>query len=63
MARKDVKQNWEKRQQNVFEELKQRFTTELVLVTSDLNKEMRVDADVSDFAMEEVLSIKCEDKK
>jgi len=43
--------------------LKERFTTEPVLVTPDLDKEMRVEVDVSDFAMGEVLLMKCEDKK
>ena len=43
--------------------MKERFTTELVLVTPDLDKEMRVEADASDFAMGEVLLMKCEDKK
>jgi len=47
----------------VFEELKERFTIELVLVTPDLDKEMRIEVDVSDFAVEGVLSIKCEDEK
>jgi len=37
--------------------------TELVLVTLDLNKEMRVKVDVSDFVTEEVLFMKCEDEK
>ena len=37
--------------------------TELVLVTPDLDKEMRVEADTSDFAMGGVLSMKCEDKR
>ena len=37
--------------------------TEPVLVTPDLDKEMRVEVDVSYFAMEEILSMKCEDKK
>ena len=37
--------------------------TEPVLVTPDLNREMRVEANASDFATGEVLSIKCEDKK
>ena len=36
---------------------------ELVLVTPDLDKEMRVEADISDFAMGGVLSIKCEDER
>ena len=37
--------------------------TEPVLVTPDLDKEMRVEVDASDFAMGGVLSMKCEDKK
>jgi len=37
--------------------------TEPVLVTPDLNKEIKVKADTSDFAMGEVLSMKCEDEK
>ena len=47
----------------MFEELKERFTTEPVLVTPDLDKEMRVEADASDFATGGVLSMKCEDEK
>ena len=46
-----------------FEELKERFTTEPVLVTPDLNKEMRVEANASDFATGGVLSIKGKDGK
>jgi len=34
-----------------------------VLVTPDLNKEMRVEVDVLDFAMSRVLSMKCEDER
>ena len=47
----------------MFEELKRRFMTEPVLVTPDLNKEMRVEADVSDFVTGGVLLMKCEDEK
>ena len=47
----------------MFEELKRRFMMEPVLVTPDLDKEMRVEADVSDFAIGGVLLIKCEDKR
>ena len=47
----------------MFEELKKRFTMEPVLVTSDLDKEMRVEADTSDFAIGGVLSMKCKDEK
>ena len=47
----------------MFEKLKKRFIIEPVLVTPDLDREMRVKADASDFAIRGVLSIKCEDKK
>ena len=63
MMRKEIKWSWEERQQKVFEELKERFTTELVLVMPDLDREMRVEADASDFVIGEVLSMKCEDEK
>ena len=63
MTRKENKWNWGERQQKAFEELKERFTTELVLVTLDLDKEIRVEADASDFTMEGVLSMKCEDER
>jgi len=63
MTRKETKWNWGERQQKAFEELKERFITEPVLVTPDLDKEMRVEADVSDFATGGVLSMKCEDER
>jgi len=62
-TRKDKKWNWGERQQKAFEELKKRFTTEPVLVTPDLDREMRVEADASDFATRGVLLMKCEDEK
>ena len=58
-----MKWNWRERQQKAFEELKERFTTEPVLVILNLDKKMRVEADMSDFAIGEVLLIKCEDEK
>jgi len=63
MTRKEMKWSWGERQQKAFEELKQRFMTELVLVTPDLDKEMRVEADASDFVTGGVLSMKYKDKK
>ena len=63
MTRKNIKQNWKERQQKIFKELKENFTMELVLVTLNLNKEMRVKANVLDFAMKRVLLMKCEDGK
>ena len=63
MMRKETKWNWGERQQKAFEELKERFTTEPVLVTPDLDREMRVEVDALDFATGGVLLIKCEDER
>ena len=63
MMRTEIKWNWEEKQQKAFEELKKRFTTEPVLVIPDFDREMRVEADTSNFAMGGVLLIKCEDEK
>ena len=63
MMRKKTKWSWGERQQKAFRELKERFMTEPVLITPDLDKEMRVEADTSNFAIEGILSMKCEDKK
>jgi len=63
MMRKGIKWNWGEKQQKAFKELKERFMTEPVLVTPDLNRKMRIEVDVSDFVMGRVLSIKCKDEK
>ena len=63
MTRKENKWSWGEKQQKAFEELKERFTIEPVLVILDLDKEMRVEADASDFVIGGVLSMKCEDEK
>jgi len=47
----------------VFEKLKVVFTTEPILVILDINREMRVEADASDYATGGVLSTKCKDRK
>ena len=39
------------------------FTTEPILPIPDINREMRVEADTSDYAAGVVLSMKCEDGK
>ena len=39
------------------------FATQLVLVAPDLDKEMRVEEDTSEYAIGEVLSMKCKDEK
>ena len=43
--------------------MKKKFTTEPVLVIPNLDKEMRVEIDTSDFATGGVLSMKYEDEK
>jgi len=39
------------------------FTTEPVLAILDIDGEIRVEVDASDYVTEGVLSIKCEDRK
>ena len=43
--------------------MKEIFTSELVLAAPDLDKEMRVEADASDYATGGVLSMKCKDER
>ena len=63
LVRKKQKWKWEKEQKEAFERLKVVFTTESVLAILDINREMRVEADTSDYTTEEVLSTECEDRK
>jgi len=60
---KDRKWEWGAEQQEAFEELKRRFTTEPVLAVPNRDQEMRVEADASDYAMGGTLSVKGEDGK
>ena len=52
-----------KKQEKAFRELKERFIKELVLVASNLDKKVRIEVDMLDYATEEVLSIEYKDKK
>ena len=61
MVRKDQKWEWIERQEEVFKELKERFTKKLVLTTLDLDKKMRMEVDASDYAIDGVLYIECKD--
>jgi len=63
LVRKDEKWNWGEEQKKTFKELKKVFTMQLVLVAPDLNKEMRIEADISEYATRGVLSMRCEDDK
>ena len=63
LVRKEQKWKWEREQEEAFEKLKTVFTTEPVLAILDINREMRVEANVSDYATGGVLSTKCKDEK
>jgi len=43
--------------------LKRRFTKELVSTAPDLDKKMRIEVDVLDYVIEDILSIECKDGK
>ena len=62
MVKKDQKQEWTNRQEEIFRELKKRFTKELVSAVPDLDRKMRMEIDVSNYAIE-VLSMECKDGK
>jgi len=53
----------EAKEKKMFTKLKEKFTKELVLAVLDLDKKIRMEVDTSDYAMEGVLSMECEDRK
>jgi len=61
LVRKEQKWKWKKEQEEAFGKLKAVFTMKPVLAIPDIDREMRVEADASDYATGGVLSIKCED--
>jgi len=63
LVRKEQKWKWEKEQEEVFERLKTVFTTEPILAIPDIDREMRVEANASDYTTGGVLLTKCEDGK
>ena len=63
LVRKEQKWKWEKEQEKVFGKLKEVFTTEPVLAISNINREMRVKMDTSDYVTGGVLLLKCENNK
>ena len=50
-------------QKKSFEVLKKRFIIKLILVALDLDRKMRMKIYISDYAIERMLSIECEDEK
>lgn len=63
LVRKDEKWSWGEEQETVFKQLKKVFTTQSVLVAPDLDREMWVETNVSEYMIEGVLSMKYEDNK
>jgi len=63
LVRKEQKWKWEKEQEEVLGKLKKVFITEPILVILDIDREMRVEVDALDYAMEGMLSTKCKDSK
>ena len=63
LVRKEQKWKWEQEQEEAFGKLKVVFTTELILAIPDINREMKVETDASDYAMGGVLLTKCKDRK
>ena len=61
-VKKDRKWEWMNKQEKAFEELKKRFTEEPVLAALDLDKKIRMEVDVSDYATGGVLSMEGEDR-
>jgi len=62
LTRKDIKWQWGVEQQKAFDKLKRVFTIKPVLVALDLDKEFRVEANMSNYATRRVLSIKYSDE-
>ena len=62
MVKKDKKWEWTKKQEKAFKKLKKRFTQKLVLAAPDLDKKMRMEVDVLDYAMGGMLLMKGEDR-
>jgi len=61
LVKKDKKWEWTEKEEKAFKELKERFTKEPVLAAPDIDKQMRMEVDASDYATGGVLSMKCED--
>jgi len=60
-VKKNQKWDWTEKQEKAFRELKERFTKEPVLTVLDLDKKIRMEVDLSDYATGGVLSMECKD--
>jgi len=63
LIKKDQKWDWTERQEKTFKKLKKTFIKELVLVAPDLDKKMRMEVDILDYATGGVLSMESKDGK
>ena len=63
LTHKDIEWNWEKRQQDTFETLKTRVTSEPILAHPELDKQFELEVDTSGFAVGAVLLQKKPDGK
>lgn len=61
LTRKDIKQQQEQEQQQVFNKLKGIFTTKPALAVPNLDKEFRLEINISNYTTR-VLSMKCSDE-
>ena len=61
MAKKDKKWDWMEKQEKAFRKLKEQFTKELVLAAPNINKKMRMELNVLDYATGGVLLMECKD--
>ena len=62
MVKKNKKWDWMEKQDEVFKELKEKFTKEPVLAAPDLDKKMRMKVNASDYVIGGMLSMECEDE-
>ena len=62
LVKKDKKWEWTEREEKAFKELKKRFTKELVLAASNIDKKIRMEVDALDYATGGVLSMECKDR-
>ena len=62
LVKKNEKWVWTEKEEKAFQELKEQFTKKLVLAAPDIDKKMRMEVDVLDYATGGVLSIECKDR-
>jgi len=60
-VKKEQKWEWMEKQKRAFRKLKERFTKKPVLAALDLDKEIRMEVNASDYVTGGVLSIECKD--